>query len=105
VSTHTPEAISRLKQILSANPQYPLAHLELARIYQRGNFIDHPAMDAQLNAYFNACPASFNDRATSLLLRSASSEMALKYSVPLRARLERERDPERVALWQSAHTA
>jgi predicted Zn-dependent protease len=34
VGTHTPEAISRLKQILSANPKYPLAHLELARTYQ-----------------------------------------------------------------------
>jgi hypothetical protein len=55
VDSNTPEAISRLKQILSVNGNYPLAHLELARIYQWGKFADHTEMNSQLNEYYDAC--------------------------------------------------
>jgi thiol-disulfide isomerase/thioredoxin len=101
VDTNTPEAISRLKQILSVNSNYPLAHLELARIYQWGKFADHTEMNSQLNEYYDACPASFDERAIFMLLRAAPAEMALKYSAQLRARLERGREPEMVTGWET----
>jgi thiol-disulfide isomerase/thioredoxin len=101
VGTNTPEAISRLKQILSGNGNYPLAHLELAKIYQWGKFADRPAMYTQLNAFYDACPASLNHSAMFLLLRSGAPDMVLKYSGELRARLERERSPDLSEAWET----
>jgi thiol-disulfide isomerase/thioredoxin len=58
-------------------------------------------MNAQLNAYYDACPASLNDSANFLLLRSGTSDMALKNSALLRTRLERERNSEMPEAWET----
>jgi hypothetical protein len=101
VGVNTPDAIARLKTLTSSAPGYPLADVELAEIYNSGKFANHEEARAQLDAYFAACPASFNDQALGILERSATPAMAAKYAPQLRERLTKDSDPDRAKIWET----
>jgi thiol-disulfide isomerase/thioredoxin len=104
VGVNTPDAIARLKTLSSGAPGYPLADVELSEIYSWGKFANHEEARAQLDAYFAACPASFNDRALGILGSSATPPMAAKYAPQLRERLTKDSDPDRVKIWETIWT-
>ena len=101
MGVNSPDAIARLKTVSSGAPGYPLADLELAKIYSSGKFANHEESRAQLDVYFAACPASFNDQALGMLERSAMPAMASKYAPQLRERLTKDSDPDRVKIWET----
>lgn len=101
VDANTPQAIAELQKIVSTEPSYPLAHLELAEIYNWGRFANHPETRAQLSIFYDLCPASLNDQALSLLAHTATPEMAAKYSAPLRERMLKETEPDRLNAWET----
>ena len=99
VDANTPDAISRLKQLLTGGQSYPLAHLELARIYEWGKFADRAEMRTELNSYYDACPGSLYGTPHRLLEEAATPEMAAKYAAQFRKRLESERQAEFAVSW------
>lgn len=101
VDTDTAQAIERLKKIVSTEPRYPWAHLELADIYGWGKFANHPEMRAQLDSFYSLCPASLNGQGLSLLGRYATPDMAAKHAGLLRERLMKETDPDRLKAWET----
>ena len=100
----TPDAIVRLKTLASGSPAYPLASRELAKIYSWGKFANHEESLSQLNSYFEACPASFFNKALNLLAAISTPEMARKYAPALRERLMKDSDPDRIVVWRTIWT-
>jgi len=97
----TPAAISRLKALATGSPAYPLAARQLAKIYAFGNFANHDESHSQLGQYFQACPASFYDKALNLLAQTATTEMAKTFAPALRQRLMNDNDPEHLQVWKT----
>ncbi len=100
----TPDAIVRLKALASGSPAYPLASRQLAKIYSWGKFTNHDESRSQLDAYFDACPASFFDKALNLLAAISTQEMANRYAPALRERLMKDSDPDRIVIWRTIWT-
>ncbi len=100
----TPDALVRLKALASGSPAYPLASRQLAKIYSLGKFANRDESRSQLDAYFEACPASFFDKALNFLASISTPEMARKYAPALRERLMKDGDSDRIAIWETVWT-
>jgi predicted Zn-dependent protease len=101
VDTNTAQAIQRLKAISAAAPVAPQVHLALAEIHHWGKFADQSVARADLDAFLDACPGSLNSQARSFAREIATPEVAAKYAVQLRSRLEKEKDPAVLSAWES----
>jgi thiol-disulfide isomerase/thioredoxin/Tfp pilus assembly protein PilF len=101
IDTDTPQAISLLKQIISTEPDYPLAHLSLADIYSSGRFLDRPNSRSELIAFYRGCSASLSSKAGSLLQREATLEMAAQYSREIRERLSKDAELDHPEAWET----
>jgi hypothetical protein len=92
----TPRAVELLKKI----PEFPWSHVGLAQIYSYGKTSDRPQLRKELDAFYVACPASFDNEPLNLMIGSATPEMAAKYLPALLARLQGEEGLKRIGDWE-----
>ena len=97
----TPKSIELLKTSLARYPDYPWPRLGLARSYSFGKFQDKPQMQAELDAFFTACPNSLDTSAWRWQLQIATPAVALLRAPRLRNILPAEIDPDQFLMWRT----
>jgi thiol-disulfide isomerase/thioredoxin len=78
VGVRTPEAETYLQRALERAPNFAWPHLELARIYEYGRFLDPAKLKAHLEAFMKVCPGNL---APYSHLREVDDEVFLHQSV------------------------
>ncbi len=96
----TPQTIKLSQEILAKDPNFVRAHLLLADVYAWGKFADHEKAHKQLDAFFESCPTTLDDRALSLAEHNGDQELAAKIVPRLRERLADETDPQQLKKWE-----
>jgi thiol-disulfide isomerase/thioredoxin len=100
VGKDTPRAMSLAKGAATADPAYPRAHLLLAEIHNWGKFADRPKTQAELDAFFSACPAALDTQALRMAAHSGSKDLQSRLAKTLRERLSKETDPDLLEDWE-----
>ncbi|HTQ58369.1 MAG TPA: TlpA disulfide reductase family protein [Bryobacteraceae bacterium] len=97
VNRDTTMAVKYLEQARTLAPGFAWPALELAGIYSPGRKrADKPKAEAEITAFFAACPASTEFWAQTRLGRIGSPELQARVAAALRARLANETAPERL---------
>jgi len=104
VGASTSDAIARFKALVDSSSGYPLANLRLARRYESGKFANKEEFRAQLDRFFDSCPAAFNSQALDLLQGNATLTEAAKYASAFRERLSKDSDPDYIKYWEKIWT-
>lgn len=71
-------------------PGFGWPHLMLIQIYDSGRFADKTKLNAELEAYFRACPGSGDEMAHWRLARSGNAELERRVAADLRSALSAE---------------
>jgi thiol-disulfide isomerase/thioredoxin len=91
--TDTPESLRLLEASKAKAPQFPWPALALAEDYSAGKHMDKQRSSENLTTFFALCPASMEGTAQQLLARN-NKDLGINVARALRARLEKETDPE-----------
>ncbi len=94
IGRDTPEAIRLLDAARIKAPDFPWPSLSLAATYSTGKRADLSKTKANLEAFFEVCPASTDGYAQWLL--NKDQPLQPKVAAALRTRLETETDPKRL---------
>lgn len=101
VDRKTPQAMNIGNDLLAKTPAFPRTYLLMANIFSWGKFKDGARAEAETTAYFDECPGSLNAQALQMLRNVRSPRFAKRISGQLRARLEKEKDPDLLRNWTS----
>jgi hypothetical protein len=99
VGRQSPEAIKLFNAALEQDRAFALPHLELVTIYRSQVFANKPQSVQHLQAYLDACPASFEGYGA--LTGVADKEFLRPYAVKLRALVENRSDADAVGAYRT----
>ena len=99
VGRQTPEAIKLFDAALKQDPAFALPHLELVTIYRSQVLSNKPHSVQHLQAYLDACPASFEGYGA--LTGVADKDFLRPYVVKLRALVEKRSDADAVDAYRT----
>ena len=91
------EAIKLFKLALQKDPNFALPHLELASLYSTAVFSDKDQRVANLKAFLEACPSSFQGYES--LARTDDQDLQRNYAAKLRAMLASGNDADAVGAY------
>jgi hypothetical protein len=104
IGRQSPESIKLLNAALEKDPKFPWPHLSLADIYSAPAFHDKAKADANIKAFLDACPTSF-DGYEGLTRYSNDKDVIGRRAAQLRALLEKRSDVHAIEVKPLLRTA
>lgn len=92
----TPEALRLVENAKSLDPAMPWTYITLASLYGNGKFADKAKSSENMAGYYRVCPGSLEELPLQMLGRRLPPETQREIAKSVRARLEKETDPERL---------
>jgi hypothetical protein len=93
----TPTSVSLLETAkATAPPQFPWPVEALAYLHTSGKWANKEKSEAEIEAFFNACPSSTDGGAQWILAKTGNVALQSRVAVALRVRLAKETSPPRV---------
>ena len=100
IGRQSPESVKLLNAALEKDPKFPWPHFALAEIYSAPAFRDKAKADANMKAFFDACPASL-DEYEGLTRYSDDRNVIGQRAAQLRALLEKRSDIHAIEAYQT----
>jgi thiol-disulfide isomerase/thioredoxin len=92
----TPESLRLVEKAKTLDPAMPWTYITLASLYGGGKFADKAKTSENMAGYFRVCPASLEELPLQMLGRRLAPDAQHEIARDVRARLEKELDPERL---------
>jgi hypothetical protein len=96
----TREALRMLEEMKAGHPEIPFVHTEIIRATGRGKFKDPARGKQELEAYLKQCPAPLDSESLISVMQAGSQAQMASVAGAVRARLGKESDPLRSAIWE-----